>query len=105
MLTAVGQRFIAAGNEEAWESLWQKLNALAERQSGFISARLLRSKEHKSKYVMINEWEREDDWSHYFHEPDVQDLMQQSYRLFSGPPLQEWFVTLAEAGPGGQHPC
>jgi heme-degrading monooxygenase HmoA len=97
MLIAVGQRFVAAGNEAAWESLWQQLNVLAERQSGFISSRLLRSEEHQSKYVLINEWEREEDWSRYFHEAEVQDLMQQSYRLFSGPPLQEWFVTLAES--------
>lgn len=100
MLTAVGQRFIAAGNEAAWESLWQELNVLAERQPGFVSSRLLRSKEHQSKYVLVNEWEREDDWSRYFHEPEVQELMQKSYRLFAGPPLQEWFVTLVETQPG-----
>lgn len=98
MLTAVGQRFITPGGEEAWETLWRELTAVAARESGFISARLLRSKEHQSKYVLINEWEREENWTSYFHLPEVRDLMQKSYRLFSGPPLQEWFVTV-DGGP------
>ena len=94
MLIQVGHRFVAAGQETEWEEIWQQLTRIAEQGDGFVSARLLRSTEHRSKYTLINEWQDEANWSAHFHLPEVQELTQRSYRLFSGPPLQEWFTTI-----------
>lgn len=100
MLMQVGQRFVASGNEADWEALWQEMTVIAQQEDGFLSARLLRSREHKSKYTLIYVWERESSWNTYFHRPEIQELMQRSYRLFSGPPIQEWFDLIAELPAG-----
>ena len=96
MVTSVGQRFVAAGKESEWEALWRRMTDVAAAQPGFISSRLYRSKEHQSKYTLIAVWEQEDQWLDYYHLPEIQEMMQQSYQLFSGPPFQEWFELVDE---------
>lgn len=96
MVIAVGNRYVTAGSEVEWENLWRRMSEIAASHRGFISARLLRSKEHQSRYTLINEWEEEENWLDYYHLPEIQEMMQQSYRLFSGPPFQEWFATIDE---------
>lgn len=96
MLVQIGNRFVATGNEQEWEDLWRAMTELGRSQHGFISARLLRSNEHRSKYTLINEWQDEESWSRYFHLPEMQEMTRRSYRLFSGPPLQEWFAIIQE---------
>jgi heme-degrading monooxygenase HmoA len=102
MVIAVGHRFVASGKEQEWEALWRRMTEIAAAQTGFISSSLLRSKEHQSKYTLISAWTEEQRWTDYFHLPEVQNMMQQAYEIFSGPPFQEWFVVQDEIRAPGE---
>lgn len=100
MVVAVGTRSITPGKEGEWEVLWGKMHALAQRQPGFRSARLLRSKEHTSKYTLLTEWDTEHAWDRFYELPEMRVLTHESFTLFKGAPVQEWHVLLQEVGPG-----
>lgn len=60
MIIAYGERKIEQGKEEAFESLWRRMQDLAQQQPGFIAARLLRSENHGGVYATIEYWESEE---------------------------------------------
>ena len=84
-----------------WEELWNQLNAIAERTSGFQMSRLMRSIEHPGKYTVYSIWESRERWDDYFADTRVQDLIHATFRLLKGPPIQEWFDLVHEAVPTG----
>lgn len=98
MVIAVGTRSILPGKEAEWEALWAKMHELAQRQPGFRSARLLRSKEHGGKYTLFAEWDTETGWDRFYVLDEMQALTQQSFGLFRGAPVQEWHVVVQEVG-------
>ena len=100
MVVAVGTRSVTPGREAEWEALWGKMHVLAQQQPGFRSARLLKSKEHTSKYTLLAEWDHEQAWDRFYELPEMQALTQESFTLFKGAPVQEWHVLLQEIGPG-----
>ncbi len=96
MVIAVGTRSIAPGKEAEWEALWRRMHELASRQAGFRSARLLKSKEHASKYTLLAEWDTEHAWDRFYALPEMQALTQESFTLLKAAPVQEWHLVLDE---------
>lgn len=99
MVIAVGTRSVTPGKEAEWEDLWKRMHELASRQKGFRTARLLKSKEHASKYTLISEWDTEHTWDRFYELPEMQALTQESFTMFKAAPVQEWHVILEEIEP------
>lgn len=96
MVVSVGTRSVTPGKEAEWEALWARMHDLARTQPGFRSACLLKSKEHGGKYTLVVEWDEEGAWDRFYETAELQALMQQSFALFKGAPVQEWHDVLQE---------
>jgi heme-degrading monooxygenase HmoA len=60
MIVTYGERKIEQGKEAAFEALWARMQAVAQRQPGFIAARLLKSENHGGVYALIEYWQDEE---------------------------------------------
>ena len=59
MIVAYGERKIEQGKEEAFETLWRRLQECAQKQPGFLAARLLKSENHGGVYATVEYWATE----------------------------------------------
>ena len=100
MIVTYGERKIEQGKEAAFEALWARMQAVAQRQPGFIAARLLKSENHGGVYALIEYWQDEESQKAAYSNDELRAVASELFteRMTRQAPVTEYCTVVGGVG-------
>ncbi len=105
MIVAYGERKIEQGKEESFETLWRRLQECAQKQPGFLAARLLRSENHGGVYATIEYWEDQESQKVAYATDELRAIAAELFtgRMTRQAPVTEYCAIVGSCGDVPRH--
>ena len=105
MIVTYGERKIEQGKEAAYESLWERMQAVARTRPGFIAARLLRSENHGGVYCTVEYWQDQESQKDAYNSEELRGIAAALFteRMTRQAPVTEYCAVAASVGAVPEH--